>query len=78
MAAKGGRAKGRIEEDGEKEREMKGDVEERVQRRERHQLTVNTTDVDNVVSKKRWLRNGNSICQMSLVKASGLARAYPH
>ena len=61
MAAKGGRAKGRIEEDGEKEREMKGDVEERVQRRERDQLIVNTTDVDNVVSKKRkkrWLRNG--------------------
>ena len=61
MAAKGGRAKGRIEEDGEKEREVKGDVEERVQRRERDQLTVNTTDVYNVVSKKRkkrWLRNG--------------------
>ena len=52
MAAKGGRAKGRIEEDGGKEREMKGDVEERVQRRERDQLTVNTTNVDNVVSKK--------------------------
>ena len=58
MVAKGGRAKGRIEEDGGKGREMKGDVEERVQRRERDQLTVNTTDVDNVVSKKRWLRNG--------------------
>ena len=43
MVVNRGRAKGRNEEDGEKEREMKGDEGRESAGREKDQITVNTT-----------------------------------